>query len=148
TTHYAELKMYALETPGVENASCEFDVQTLRPTYRLVFGVPGKSNAFAIAARLGLDESVIRSADSRIGADSKRFEEVISRLEERRQELEGKLAAAERSRAQAAEAERTARQRLSTLEDEREKLVMEAKLKAQEILSNARAASEYVLTEA
>lgn len=148
TTHYAELKMYALETDGVENASCEFDVQTLRPTYRLVFGVPGKSNAFAIASRLGLDDAVIESANSRIGAESKRFEEVISQLEEKRQELEHRLASAERDRAKAAEAERTARERLSTLEGEREKLIMDAKLKAQEILNNARATSEYVLTEA
>ncbi len=148
TTHYAELKMYALETDGVENASCEFDVQTLRPTYRLVFGIPGKSNAFAIAARLGLDNAVIESAGSRVGAESKRFEEVISQLEEKRQELERRLASAERDRAQAAEAERTARERLSTLEGEREKLIMDAKLKAQEILNNARATSEYVLTEA
>ena len=148
TTHYAELKMYALETDGVENASCEFDVQTLRPTYRLVFGIPGKSNAFAIASRLGLDDAVIESANSRIGAESKRFEEVISQLEEKRQELEHRLASAERDRAKAAEAERTARERLSTLEGEREKLIMDAKLKAQEILNNARATSEYVLTEA
>ena len=148
TTHYAELKMYALETDGVENASCEFDVQTLRPTYRLVFGIPGKSNAFAIASRLGLDDAVIESANSRIGAESKRFEEVISQLEEKRQELEHRLAFAERDRAKAAEAERTARERLSTLEGEREKLIMDAKLKAQEILNNARATSEYVLTEA
>lgn len=148
TTHYAELKMYALETAGVENASCEFDVQTLRPTYRLVFGIPGKSNAFAIASRLGLDDAVIESANSRIGAESKRFEEVISQLEEKRQALESRLAAAERDRAKAAEAEQTARDRLSTLEGEREKLIMDAKLKAQEILNNARATSEYVLTEA
>ncbi len=148
TTHYAELKMYALETDGVENASCEFDVQTLRPTYRLVFGIPGKSNAFAIASRLGLDDAVIESANSRIGAESKRFEEVISQLEEKRQELEHRLASAERDRAKAAVAERTARERLSTLEGEREKLIMDAKLKAQEILNNARATSEYVLTEA
>ncbi len=148
TTHYAELKMYALETRGVENASCEFDVQTLRPTYRLVFGIPGKSNAFAIASKLGLDAAVIESAGSRINAESKRFEEVISQLEEKRQALESRLKAAERDREQAAEAERTARERLSTLEGEREKLIMDAKLKAQEILNNARATSEYVLTEA
>ena len=148
TTHYAELKMYALETEGVENASCEFDVQTLRPTYRLIFGIPGKSNAFAIASRLGLAPGIIENAGERVGAESKRFEEVISQLEEKRQALESRLASAERDRAQAAEAARVARERLETLEGEREKLVMDAKLKAQEILNNARAASEHVLTEA
>ena len=148
TTHYAELKMYALETEGVENASCEFDVQTLRPTYRLVFGIPGKSNAFAIASRLGLDPAIIENAGERVGTESKRFEEVISQLEEKRQAMESRLASAERDRAQAAEAARVARERLETLEGEREKLIMDAKLKAQEILNNARAASEHVLTEA
>ncbi len=148
TTHYAELKVYALETEGVENASCEFDVQTLRPTYRLVFGIPGKSNAFAIASRLGIDAAVIENAGSRINAESRRFEEVVSQLEEKRQALENRLTAAERDREKAAEAERTARERLETLEGEREKLIMDAKLKAQEILNNARATSEYVLTEA
>ncbi|MEA5039474.1 MAG: endonuclease MutS2 [Clostridiaceae bacterium] len=148
TTHYAELKVYALETKGVENASCEFDVQTLRPTYRLIFGVPGKSNAFAISQRLGLPERIIASAQQRVDSGSREFEDVITRLEEKRQSLESKIDAAERQRRDAEEANRRAQERLETLEREREKLVLDAKLKAQEILSNAKAVSEHVLSEA
>ena len=148
TTHYAELKVYALETKGVENASCEFDVQTLRPTYKLVFGIPGKSNAFAISQRLGLPESVIAAAQQRVDSGSRAFEDVISRLEEKRQALESKISAAERQKRDAEEANARAQERLSTLEKEREKLVLDAKLKAKEILDNAKAVSERVLSEA
>ena len=148
TTHYAELKLFALETPGVENASCEFDVQTLRPTYRLIFGVPGKSNAFAISQRLGLDLGIIDKASALVATEDKRFEEVISRLEEKRQALEGKVAQAEQQQRDAELANKKAQERLSTLEAEREKLVYDAKLKAKEIIDNARAASEMVLEEA
>ena len=80
TTHYAEIKLYALETPGVENASCEFDVATLRPTYRLITGLPGQSNAFAIAARLGLDRSVIAAAEKLVDPGARRVEDLISRI--------------------------------------------------------------------
>ncbi len=148
TTHYAELKIFALETAGVENASCEFDVQTLRPTYRLIFGVPGKSNAFAISQRLGLDVGIIETASGLIATEDKRFEDVITRLEEQRQTLEGKVAQAEQQKRDAEAANKKAQERLSTLEAEREKLVLDAKLKAKEIIDNARAASEMVLEEA
>lgn len=148
TTHYAELKVYGLETPGVENASCEFDVQTLKPTYRLIFGIPGKSNAFAISQRLGLDEGIIRAASSLIATEDKRFEDVITRLEEKRQALEGRIAAAEKQQRDAEAANKRAQERLSSLEDEREKLVQDAKTKAKSILDNARAASEMALEEA
>ena len=99
STHYAELKIYALETEKVENACCEFDVATLQPTYRLLVGVPGRSNAFAISSRLGLDEKIIDHAKSLIATDSKRFEDVIDKLEESRQGLEQeKIALSEKNR--------------------------------------------------
>lgn len=90
TTHYAELKVYALETEGVENASCEFDVKTLQPTYRLMIGTPGRSNAFEISRRLGISETVLSRASSLVESDKKSFEDVIDRLESSRQENEEK----------------------------------------------------------
>lgn len=88
TTHYQEVKIFALEEDGVENACCEFDVATLKPTYRLITGVPGKSNAFAIVRRLGMSEEIINSAQSLVDDESKRFEQVVEKLEQSRQELE------------------------------------------------------------
>ena len=88
STHYQELKLYAIEQPDVENASCEFDVATLQPTYKLMIGIPGKSNAFAIAKKLGIDESIIESAKANIDSDTVDFETLIADLERSKREIE------------------------------------------------------------
>ena len=88
TTHYSELKTFAMSTPGVENASCEFDVATLQPTYKLMIGIPGKSNAFAIAKKLGIDDSIIESAKANIDSDTVDFETLIADLERSKREIE------------------------------------------------------------
>ncbi|MBR1810309.1 MAG: endonuclease MutS2 [Clostridia bacterium] len=108
TTHYAELKAYALETPRVENGSCEFDVASLRPTYRLLIGVPGRSNAFAITERLGMRSAVVERARALVSEDNSRFETVVDSLEQRRIETEKQLAEAEALRHQAETALRSA----------------------------------------
>ena len=101
TTHYAELKAYAIQTPGVENGSCEFDVATLRPTYRLLIGVPGKSNAFAITQRLGMDTAIVDRARELVSREGNAFEQVVGRLEEDRRKMEDELEALRASAAQA-----------------------------------------------
>ena len=101
TTHYAELKEFALRTPGVENGCCEFDVATLRPTYRLLIGVPGKSNAFAISQRLGMDESIVNRAQELVSTENRQFEDVVQKLEQQRQSLERQVENANRLTAKA-----------------------------------------------
>lgn len=144
TTHYAELKAYALNTDGVQNASCEFDVATLRPTYRLVIGTPGKSNAFAISEKLGLPTRVVAEAKSLIGAENRRFETVIERLEEARIQMERDRDEAARLRAEAevhrADAEKVA----NRAKAQADKLVNDAQSKAVALVESARASSEFV----
>ncbi len=137
TTHYSELKTYALTTPGVENASCEFDVQTLSPTYRLLIGVPGKSNAFAISKRLGLSDSVIARAKELLREDSVKMEDVINRLEENRRQAE-----ADRRRTETLE--RDARILKARLEEEEAALAE----KKRQILADARQEALRILDDA
>ena len=147
TTHYAELKAYALETPRVQNASCEFDIETLRPTYKLIVGTPGKSNAFAISEKLGISPDIIRRAESLIERDDKRFEDVIERLDTSRIEMERERDEAEALRREyeiyKVNAERELNAKISKSEDEIQKMV----LKARQILDSARASSEFIFRQ-
>ena len=147
TTHYAELKVYALKTEGVENASCEFDVATLRPTYRLLIGIPGRSNAFAIAKRLGLEERIIENARDRLAGENVRFEEVLDNLEKNRQEMEREKARAEEFRREAEELSQKARSMESDLRKEKEKLMAEARREADRLVEDTRAESGRLLAE-
>ncbi len=147
TTHYAELKAYALETERVQNASCEFDLETLRPTYRLIVGTPGKSNAFAISEKLGLDPLIIERAGRLIEKEDKQFEQVISRLDAERAEMEKAKTEHERLRTEyesfKERAERDLNAKVKKTEDEVEKQA----LKARQILDSARASSEFIFRQ-
>ena len=138
TTHYSELKLFALSTEGVENASCEFDVETLRPTYRLVTGVPGKSNAFAIAGKLGLPGDVIDLAGSYIDSDQEAFEDVIAELQDRRRQMEEAEAEIKELKEETARLEQEARKRQGALEAQKEKILREAREEARRVLQEAK----------
>lgn len=147
TTHYAELKTFALETEGVQNASCEFDVDTLRPTYRLVIGTPGKSNAFAISKKLGLEDEVLSRAEALIAEDSRRFEKVLERLEQDRIAMERNRAEAEKMRLEYEKSKAESEAKLAAKLREAEKEIEKNREKARQILDSARATSEYILKE-
>ena len=147
TTHYAELKVYAMTTPGVENASCEFNVDTLAPTYRLVMGIPGKSNAFAISRRLGLPEEIIDRAAARLDAENVRFEDVLTKLDQQRQEMEKDRAEARRLKLEMEQSAGKAREYRKRLEEERSKVEEKAQAEARAIIQEARDASDLALSE-
>ena len=147
TTHYAELKVYAMTTPGVENASCEFNVDTLAPTYRLVMGIPGKSNAFAISRRLGLPEEIIDRAAARLDAENVRFEDVLTKLDQQRQEMEKDRAEARRLKLEMEQSAGKAREYRKRLEEERSKVVEKAQAEARAILDEARDTADQVFKE-
>lgn len=147
TTHYAELKLYAMRTKGVINASCEFDVETLRPTYRLLIGIPGKSNAFAISRKLGLSEQILKEADALVDKSDKDFEDVLSQLEQQRQQMESARQEAERLRQETEKIKQQSEQYHAELRKEREKAMEAARREAQTIIDDARTAANQAAEE-
>ena len=147
TTHYAELKVYATNEPGVQNASCEFDVETLRPTYRLLVGIPGKSNAFAISRRLGLGEDIIDEAKNRVNTESASFEATIEKLEQTRLLLEKDRDAAAKKLREAEENAKKSAFLRAELEVRLEKADQKARREAERVLAEARAAAEETFAE-
>ncbi|MBS6777287.1 MAG: endonuclease MutS2 [Butyricicoccus pullicaecorum] len=147
TTHYAELKTFALTTDGVENASCEFDVKSLQPTYRLLTGIPGKSNAFAIAARLGLQPTIIERAKEQVSTEDARFEDVLAELERERRRVEQMKEEAQRMRSAAQSERDKMRAERDAAEDRADKMMESARGQADNILKNARMTAETVFDE-
>ena len=147
TTHYSELKAYALDTVGVCNASCEFDVETLKPTYKLIIGAPGKSNAFAISLKLGLPESIVKRAESYVSAENRQFEDIIRKLEESRVEMEKRREETEAMKAdyerRKQEADAVIERRLKDAENELER----ARNQATSMVQSAKASSEYIFEQ-
>ena len=147
TTHYAELKVYATNEPGVQNASCEFDVDTLRPTYRLLVGIPGKSNAFAISKRLGLSDEIIKDAKGRVSSESQSFELTIEKLEQTRLLLEKDREEAAKKLREAQENAKKAAFMKAELEVRLDKADTKSRREAERILADARATAEEVFRE-
>ena len=146
TTHYAELKAYALDTAGVSNGCCEFDVETLRPTYRLLIGVPGRSNAFAISEHLGMDKTVVEHAKSIVNSDNRDFESVLEKLESSRQALEDERKVAEEMTARAKKIEEKAQSEKDKIETLKKRELDKAKREAEKLIEAAkRKSSEFLL---
>ncbi|MBQ9807620.1 MAG: endonuclease MutS2 [Ruminococcus sp.] len=147
TTHYQELKVFAIDSDNVENASCEFDIETLRPTYRLIVGSPGKSNAFAISESLGMPSDIIEDAKSRVSEANTRLEEVIGKLESARMDLECQKEEISRLRAAAADHEETLRKEREELESSKAEELEKARLRAMTIIEQTKAESNELLDE-
>lgn len=147
TTHYAELKAYALQTPRVENGCCEFDVATLRPTYRLLIGVPGRSNAFAISERLGMAGAVVDRARALVSAENTRFEDVVESLEKSHQALEQEREEALAQRTEAEAIRQKAEEQLKSVDQLREREIEQARAQAMRIVEQAQRESQFFLME-
>ena len=147
TTHYAELKLFAMRTPGVINASCEFNVETLQPTYRLLIGVPGKSNAFAISRKLGLPEEIITAAGNLVSENDASFEDVLNQLEQQRQAMEAARAEAEALRLETEKRQKQSEEYFKEIQKEREKAIAKARQEAQHIIDDARRTANAVSEE-
>ncbi len=147
TTHYSELKAYAYTKPKVMNASMEFDIDTLRPTYRLLVGLPGRSNALSIAQRLGLKASVIERAQAQIGQENTRVETMISSLEENRKRSEADRQQAERLRLEMEQLQKRLQQKEEQLEEERERIMHKAKEKARAYLAKRKKEADAIIAE-
>ena len=147
TTHYAELKLYAMRTAGVINGSCEFDVETLQPTYRLLIGIPGKSNAFAISRKLGLSDDIIKDASDLVSKNDRDFEDVLYQLEQQRQQMESARMEAERLRQQTVQMKQQSEEYHQKLQQERDKMLDQARLEAKRIIDEARQSANYAAEE-
>ncbi len=147
TTHYAELKLYAMRTKGVINASCEFNVETLQPTYKLLIGIPGKSNAFAISRKLGLSESILKEATDFVGKNDRDFEDVLTQLDQQRQQMEAARAEAERLRKETEAIKLQSEEYSAKLKLERERAIEQARREAQSIIDDARRAANAATEE-
>lgn len=147
TTHYAQLKAYALRTDKVQNASCEFDIKTLRPTYKLLIGIPGKSNAFAITEKLGIDKSILDRAQEFVSTENAKFEEVIASLEESRQALESEKENIDRTNAEIVQLKDKLAKEYADLKKQKEYLQTQAKEKAFEIVRKTKLEATSILDE-